>query len=210
MNPMPTKTVHGLAVHECISAMQKCIRRGLEREAMEFAVELGHTSKYIAGWVGSRLQIISHEDVGLAAPELIPLVETCVRQARAWYDPEQLGKWRMAIGTAIRASRGPPRAARATIFRRPSACGPSSKTTLRRCPTGPSTSTPAPDAARAAASTIFGDRRPSSTRPRPSPTRTRPRPTASGSSANQRKQSPPRGPDAAASPARTNATSFNE
>jgi hypothetical protein len=67
MNPMPTKTVHGLGVHECISAMQKCIRRGL------------------------------------AAPHLIPLVETCCRQARAWYDPDQLGKWRMAIGTAIRA-----------------------------------------------------------------------------------------------------------
>ena len=30
---------------DCISALQKAIRRGLEREAMEFAVELMHTSK---------------------------------------------------------------------------------------------------------------------------------------------------------------------
>ena len=38
-------TVHGLPAMACVSAMQKAIRRGLEKEAMEFAVELMHTSK---------------------------------------------------------------------------------------------------------------------------------------------------------------------
>ena len=38
-------TKSGLPAMACVSAMQKAIRRGLEREAMEFAVELMHTRK---------------------------------------------------------------------------------------------------------------------------------------------------------------------
>lgn len=96
-------TIHKMAAHGCISAMQKFIRRGMEREAMEMAVELGHTSKSFATWVANRLEIISHEDIGLAEPSIIVLVRTCCEQARDWYDPAKLGQWRMAIGTAIRA-----------------------------------------------------------------------------------------------------------
>lgn len=66
MNPIP-QTVHGLAALECLSAMQKCIRRGEERMAMEFACELG----------------------------------------RQFYDPKQLGKWRMMIGSASAGVTGP-------------------------------------------------------------------------------------------------------
>lgn len=100
---MIPRTVHNLGAHECISGMQKFIRRGMEREAMELAVELGHTSKGFATWVTTRLEIISHEDIGLAAPEIIPLVRTCCEQARAWWDANKLGQWRMPIGTAVRA-----------------------------------------------------------------------------------------------------------
>jgi replication-associated recombination protein RarA len=83
--------------------MQKFIRRGMEREAMEMAVEMGHTSKGFATWITARLEVISHEDIGLAAPEIIPLVRVCCEQARAWWDADKLGQWRMPIGTAIRA-----------------------------------------------------------------------------------------------------------
>ena len=38
-------TKNGLPALTCVSALQKAIRRGLEREAMEFAVELMHTSQ---------------------------------------------------------------------------------------------------------------------------------------------------------------------
>ena len=100
---MIPRTIHNLGAHECISAMQKFIRRGMEREAMEMAVEMGHTSKGFATWVTTRLEVISHEDVGLAAPEIIPLVRTCCEQARAWWNADKLGQWRMPIGTAIRA-----------------------------------------------------------------------------------------------------------
>ena len=97
----PTK--NGLAAMACVSAMQKSIRRGLEREAMEFACELIHTSKGFHSMVCKRLEIISHEDIDTQAdPAIVPFVATCVEQAMRWYTPEKIGASRMAIGNAIR------------------------------------------------------------------------------------------------------------
>ena len=98
-------TVNGLPTMACISAMQKCIRRGMEREAMQFACELVHTSKAFCTMVCNRLQVISHEDIDTQAdPTIVPFVHTACEQAKAWYgtDKMKLGKTRMAIGNAIR------------------------------------------------------------------------------------------------------------
>jgi len=96
-------TKNGLPAMACVSAMQKSIRRGLEREAMEFAVELIHTSKAFHSMVCKRLQIISHEDIDTeAAPHIVPFVKAACEQAMAWYDAEKLGASRLAIGNAIR------------------------------------------------------------------------------------------------------------
>jgi replication-associated recombination protein RarA len=99
---MGLATIHGMNAFACVSAMQKCIRRGMEREAMEFAVELGHTSRNLASMVCTRLQIISHEDIGLADPFVQVYVATACQQAMAWYSTEKPGKWRMPVGNAIR------------------------------------------------------------------------------------------------------------
>lgn len=97
----PTK--NGLPAMGCLSAMQKCIRRGMELDAMRFAVELHQTSKAFASMVSNRLEIISHEDIDtMTAPWIVPYVATACAQARAWYDPAKLGKSRMAIGNCIR------------------------------------------------------------------------------------------------------------
>lgn len=96
-------TKNGLPAMACVSAMQKAIRRGLEREAMEFAVELMHTSKAFHSMVCKRLQIVSHEDIDTeAAPHIVPFVKAACEQAMAWYDPDKLGGSRLAIGNAIR------------------------------------------------------------------------------------------------------------
>ena len=96
-------TRNGLPAMACVSAMQKCIRRGMEREAMEFAVELIHTSKAFHSMVCKRLEIISHEDIDTQAnPAIVPFVATAVAQAMKWYDAEKLGASRLAIGNAIR------------------------------------------------------------------------------------------------------------
>ena len=100
----PTK--NGLPALVCLSAMQKCIRRGLEREAMEFAVELIHTSRSFSTMVANRLEIISHEDIDTAAaPYVVPFVRACAEQARELWTPDKAenpGKIRMVVGNAIR------------------------------------------------------------------------------------------------------------
>jgi replication-associated recombination protein RarA len=53
---------------ECSSAMQKCIRRGLEDDALFWAVELFESN--FAEYVWKRLRIISSEDIGLAEPNI--------------------------------------------------------------------------------------------------------------------------------------------
>lgn len=96
-------TIHGLNALYCISALQKFIRRAMEREAMEVAVELHLTSKAFATMLCNRLEVISHEDLDTAAaPHVVPFVHTAMTQARTWYDPAKLGRSRMPIGNAIR------------------------------------------------------------------------------------------------------------
>lgn len=72
---MPTPG--GYRCGEVASALQKCIRRGLEDDALFWATELD-----LAGfgeYVWKRLRIIASEDVGLASPGL-------VAEIRALYD----------------------------------------------------------------------------------------------------------------------------
>lgn len=96
-------TIHGLPAMGCVSALQKFIRRSMEREAMEVAVELHATSKSFAKMVCNRLEVISHEDIDTgAAPWIVPFVRTAVAQSMDWYDAAKLGRSRMPIGNAIR------------------------------------------------------------------------------------------------------------
>ena len=67
------KTQNGYDFHELISALQKCIRRGLEYEAVSFAVEFEGFNP-TAFW--NRLKIIASEDIGCANPLMPILVET--------------------------------------------------------------------------------------------------------------------------------------
>jgi replication-associated recombination protein RarA len=61
-----TTTEAGYSMYECSSAIQKAIRRGLEEEAMYWAVELWRSN--FDEYLWKRLRIISSEDVGLACP----------------------------------------------------------------------------------------------------------------------------------------------
>lgn len=86
----------------CVSAMQKCIRRGMEKEAMEFAVELMHTSKAFHSMVCNRLEVICHEDLDtLAAPSVVPFVAASLAQSRERYS-KNMGEARLMVGNVIR------------------------------------------------------------------------------------------------------------
>ena len=68
MGKYEIKTVNGYDFFECSSAMQKSIRRGLEDEALFWAVELFDSN--FAEYVWKRLRIMSSEDIGLAEPNM--------------------------------------------------------------------------------------------------------------------------------------------
>ena len=66
MNFGQLKTLGGYLNSECTSAMQKCIRRGMEEEALFWATELDMAG--YGAYVWKRLRIIASEDIGLADP----------------------------------------------------------------------------------------------------------------------------------------------
>lgn len=68
MGKYDIKTQNGYDFFECSSAMQKSIRRGLEDEALYWAVEM-YNSGY-SEYVWKRLRIMSSEDIGLAEPAI--------------------------------------------------------------------------------------------------------------------------------------------
>lgn len=65
MGPAWMRTKHGYESFVMISALQKCIRRGLEREAYAYAKELADTGKTQFSMLMNRLICITHEDVGI-------------------------------------------------------------------------------------------------------------------------------------------------
>jgi len=78
------KTVGGYFNSDVTSAMQKCIRRGLEEEALFWATELDLAG--YGAYVWKRLRIIASEDIGLAdsnvAVQLRVLYENWIEQRK--------------------------------------------------------------------------------------------------------------------------------
>jgi hypothetical protein len=72
--PFKPKTLSGVPYDECISGIQKRIRRGKEKEALVLAQEL-FSSGYPSA-VARRLMIIAAEDIGLANPAVVSQVYT--------------------------------------------------------------------------------------------------------------------------------------
>lgn len=95
MIPHEIKTINGYDFFECSSALQKCIRRGIEDDALFWMAELCLSN--FQEYVWKRLRIISSEDVGLAEPhissEISALYELHKEQAKKKDDkhfPERL------------------------------------------------------------------------------------------------------------------------
>ena len=78
-------TRNGFACDEVISALQKCIRRGLEEGACMFAYELYLTSPELEDKLWSRLLTISVEDVGLGNP-MAAVIMNNLNQMRREFD----------------------------------------------------------------------------------------------------------------------------
>jgi replication-associated recombination protein RarA len=70
-------TKHGFDHYELLSALQKCVRRGMEYEATHFAVELEEFNQTMLWY---RLKIIASEDIGPANPNMPMLVDVMHKQ----------------------------------------------------------------------------------------------------------------------------------
>jgi replication-associated recombination protein RarA len=96
-------TIHDMPAMACVSAMQKSIRRGLEREAMEFACELIHSGKAFHTMVCNRLIVICHEDLDtITAPHVFPFVAASLAASEKRYADKKIGEARLMIGNCIR------------------------------------------------------------------------------------------------------------
>jgi len=70
-------TKHGYDHYELLSALQKCIRRGMDYEAVHFAIEL---EEFNPTMLWNRLKIIASEDIGPANPAMPLLVDLMQKQ----------------------------------------------------------------------------------------------------------------------------------
>ncbi len=91
---------HAYNDDELISALQKCIRRGMQEEAMYFALELGNEGKSGFGLLHSRLLITSYEDIGLADPLTVGSVSQALQDMKNMYDQKK-GDWEMVLSYII-------------------------------------------------------------------------------------------------------------
>jgi len=91
-------TINNYDANEVISALQKSIRRGLEKDAMFWAMEL--LPKY-RRWLWQRLMVIVNEDIGIASPFAIVLIDTQKRNWEEFYAEKRYGTCNMILANAI-------------------------------------------------------------------------------------------------------------
>lgn len=82
-----TTTEHGFAADEVISALQKCLRRGMLDNVLLLGWEMYLTSAEMEEMLWSRLCVIAVEDIGLGNPQAPILVETLYQQHKRYQRP---------------------------------------------------------------------------------------------------------------------------
>jgi hypothetical protein len=178
-------TRSGLPAMACVSAMQKSIRRGMEREAMEFACELIHTSKAFHSMVCNRLEVICHEDLDtLAAPHVFPFVAASLAASRDRYS-KSIGEARLMVANAIRMMARAPKSRAGCHFGAAIGLRSSLEDFAPTIPDWPTISTRWPVASLAVVSIIFGRKVRSLYRRRQNPTCLSRKPTGSGRSSSR-------------------------
>ena len=103
MAGMPKVSKNGLETGELISALQKHVRRSDGPSAYRCAVELLISGPQLAGWMLSRLTVISYEDVdAVASPHAAPFVANAVEYAKTCLKNKNAVRASIAVAGAIR------------------------------------------------------------------------------------------------------------
>ena len=82
-----TTTEHGFSADEVISALQKCLRRGMLDNVLLLGWEMYLTSPEMEEMLWSRLCVIAVEDIGMGNPQAPMLVETLYQQHQRYPRP---------------------------------------------------------------------------------------------------------------------------
>jgi len=101
--PMIPQTRNGMNSFECVSALQKCIRRNMEAEAVHFALEMATSSKGFCTRILNRLVVIAQEDIGLADVPTVTYVLETVAAARQIYSKDKTNRTNVSITNAVMA-----------------------------------------------------------------------------------------------------------
>lgn len=103
-NPMTKPTPNGFSPYDLMSAMQKFIRRSMEKEALYCFYELEAAGLYNVAQ--NRLAICVYEDCGIANPGLLNSIDNHIDRMNKWYSSKN-GAWRLVLGNIIlQACRG--------------------------------------------------------------------------------------------------------
>lgn len=96
--PQMQRTKNNYDVYECVSSLQKYIRRSMEEEAMYVAFEIESV-----GWMStviSRLRVMSQEDIGIADREAVVFALHSLELTENWYKTKN-GAWKLGLANAI-------------------------------------------------------------------------------------------------------------
>ena len=103
-NPMTVRSPNGYSPYDLMSAMQKFIRRSMEKEALWCFYELEASNLY--NIASNRLAVIVYEDCGIANLDLCNSIHGHIEQMNKWYKAGN-GAWRLVLGNIIlQACRG--------------------------------------------------------------------------------------------------------
>jgi replication-associated recombination protein RarA len=99
-----TTTEHGFPADEVISALQKCMRRGMTENVLLLAWEMFLTSPEMEEMLWSRLCVIAVEDIGFGNLDAPVLVETLYQQHKRY--PRPVGDRFLFAAHAVRVLSG--------------------------------------------------------------------------------------------------------
>lgn len=92
------KTPKNYNAYELMSAMQKFIRRSMEKEALFCFYEM--ESAGLFAHIKNRLHVTVYEDVGIANKELLFSIDSMINQLQTFYSKKN-GAWRLVVANII-------------------------------------------------------------------------------------------------------------
>ncbi len=103
----------GYGYYDLASAMQKSVRRNDPELAMFCFLEMTYAGHFYHGL--KRLIVTAHEDIGLAAPEIVERTEKFADRAKEWYRGKS-DAWVLIVSNIILMLSGAPKSRKADHF----------------------------------------------------------------------------------------------